>query len=144
MNTPTHTLLTALLRSSTKAAEKCVQMSTNHSCSHPGSWETSSCSPFPRIMSFTIVAERLFARGGWIGLLTPLTPAMPSCSQGIFALEFACGSAMPQITSLLKARRAGEMEEVGGFGQEQHRGKDKEPGLKQGWGREQKLNKNVR
>lgn len=33
------------------------------------------------------------------------------------------------------------MEEVGGFWQEQHRGKDEESELNQGWGREQKLNK---
>lgn len=31
------------------------------------------------------------------------------------------------------------MEEAGGFWQEQHREKDKEFGLSQGWGREQKL-----
>ena len=33
------------------------------------------------------------------------------------------------------------MEEAGGFWQEQHRRKDKESGLNQGWGREQKLDK---
>lgn len=59
--------------------------------------------------------------------LTLLTPAMPPCSLGIFALELAWGSAMPWITFLLKARGDGEMEDTGGFGPEQQ-GNDKELG----------------
>lgn len=56
MSTPTHTLLTALLRTSPSLKSQrqvTLQMGINHSCSHRGSWETNNCSHFPHVTSFT-------------------------------------------------------------------------------------------
>lgn len=102
-----------------KPGEKYLQMSINQ----VKIWETYNCS-FLHIIHLYLHGWAACSQGlAGFGPTHPDHPAMPPCSQGIFALDVAWGSAMPWITFLLKERGDGDMEEAVEFGPDQHKRK---------------------